>query len=253
MPGMNGTGPEGSGPMSGRAMGPCAGNAQAGRDGAWKGSGAGRALVEIRRGFGAGCAVPWYGVGYDAATAPRTPPQATRRASERARPRLKPNSPPPSGSCPPRRERAPRTRTAGVRSGRRTVIAVASGKGGTGKTTWPPTSPWRPPSGPHGPGRPGRGSPRRFRLLPRGSVRGEERVRDRPSSLLQAGGLRRCGACMRACRFASIVAIGRTVAINETTCKGCGACVHACPRGARGRRTSPQGIPAWERRRRPHP
>lgn len=37
-----------------------------------------------------------------------------------------------------------------------------------------------------------------------------------------------CGACAKACRFGSVLALGGVVTIDARTCKGCGRCVHSC-------------------------
>jgi len=58
MPYKNGTGPNGQGPMTGRGMGPCAGDARAmGGRGMGRGNGAGRGMG---RGYGMGFAPPVY-------------------------------------------------------------------------------------------------------------------------------------------------------------------------------------------------
>jgi MinD superfamily P-loop ATPase len=41
-----------------------------------------------------------------------------------------------------------------------------------------------------------------------------------------------CGRCAKVCRFGVIVALGRVVAVSENLCKGCGRCVSACPSGS---------------------
>jgi len=41
-----------------------------------------------------------------------------------------------------------------------------------------------------------------------------------------------CGACKKACCFGAIFAIKNIVSINTITCKGCGRCVRACPTNA---------------------
>lgn len=38
-----------------------------------------------------------------------------------------------------------------------------------------------------------------------------------------------CGRCASSCRFGAIVALGRVVTIADAVCKGCGRCVAACP------------------------
>ncbi len=41
-----------------------------------------------------------------------------------------------------------------------------------------------------------------------------------------------CGLCAKLCRFGAIVALRDTVTIGQDICKGCGRCVSACPAGA---------------------
>lgn len=41
-----------------------------------------------------------------------------------------------------------------------------------------------------------------------------------------------CGYCAAACRFGAIIAIGGVVSVDLKACKGCGRCVEACPTGA---------------------
>lgn len=41
-----------------------------------------------------------------------------------------------------------------------------------------------------------------------------------------------CGLCARSCRFGAIIAIGGVVTIDERICKGCGRCVAVCPASA---------------------
>ncbi len=43
-----------------------------------------------------------------------------------------------------------------------------------------------------------------------------------------------CGICAKACRFGAIVAIGGIVTISGDFCKGCGRCVSICPSSALG-------------------
>ncbi len=38
-----------------------------------------------------------------------------------------------------------------------------------------------------------------------------------------------CGLCARACRFGAILVIGGVVTIDQKVCKGCGRCVAVCP------------------------
>lgn len=126
-------------------------------------------------------------------------------------------------------------------SGQR-IIAVASGKGGTGKTTIaahlatelagdgsaclvdldveaPDSSGYFPSASPSGP------VEEVSVLVP----------------VLDEGACTGCGACARACRFGSILAIGGVVTIDEKICKGCGRCVAACAAGALSERAVPVG------------
>jgi len=41
-----------------------------------------------------------------------------------------------------------------------------------------------------------------------------------------------CGHCASVCRFGAVVAIGSVVTVDAKACKGCGRCVSACPSGA---------------------
>ncbi len=41
-----------------------------------------------------------------------------------------------------------------------------------------------------------------------------------------------CGACAKACHFGAIVALGGVVTIDQKLCKGCGRCVFLCPENA---------------------
>lgn len=41
-----------------------------------------------------------------------------------------------------------------------------------------------------------------------------------------------CGLCAKSCRFGAIVAIGGVVSISRELCKGCGRCVSVCPASA---------------------
>lgn len=41
-----------------------------------------------------------------------------------------------------------------------------------------------------------------------------------------------CGLCSKSCRFGAIIAIGGVVTIDTRICKGCGRCVSACPKKA---------------------
>jgi len=122
-----------------------------------------------------------------------------------------------------------------VREARATVIAVASGKGGTGKTTVAAHL--------------ALAASRRGKALlvdldveapdelgyfrdaaPSGErLRVELRVPRLDASLCTG-----CRLCAKICRFGAIVALGKVVTVNDRICKGCGRCVAACPAGALG-------------------
>ncbi|PKL24976.1 MAG: (4Fe-4S)-binding protein [Spirochaetae bacterium HGW-Spirochaetae-3] len=114
-----------------------------------------------------------------------------------------------------------------------TVIAVASGKGGTGKTTvaahlaiagartMPTVLVDLDVEAPDATGyfkdaRPSGAAEEVSVLVPR---------------LLEAR-CTGCGLCARTCRFGAILAIGGVMTIDQKACKGCGACVAACPTAA---------------------
>lgn len=118
---------------------------------------------------------------------------------------------------------------------RAAVIAVASGKGGTGKTT----------VAAHLALACSRShktvlvdldveAPDIIGYFPRAKLLGEaEPVRvSIPSLLLER--CTGCGLCAKACRFGAIVALGGVVSISRELCKGCGRCVSVCPASALG-------------------
>ena len=49
---------------------------------------------------------------------------------------------------------------------------------------------------------------------------------------VDAGRCSGCGLCARVCRFGAIVILGGVVTIDEAVCKGCGRCTALCPAGA---------------------
>ena len=116
---------------------------------------------------------------------------------------------------------------------RAAVIAVASGKGGTGKTT----------VAAHLALACSRShktvlvdldveAPDAIGYFPKAKLLGEaEPVRvSIPSLLLER--CTGCGLCAKSCRFGAIVAIGGIVSISKELCKGCGRCVSVCPASA---------------------
>jgi MinD superfamily P-loop ATPase len=111
-------------------------------------------------------------------------------------------------------------------------IAVASGKGGTGKTTIAAVL---------ASAAAGQGHRVQYadcdveapngHLLLRPSI--EQRfavTRLIPSVDFDA--CKRCNACCKACQFGAIVCVGAAIKVNPDLCKSCGACVAACRYGA---------------------
>ncbi len=120
-----------------------------------------------------------------------------------------------------------------MKGSRTTVIAVASGKGGTGKTTVAAhlalVSAHRRKTlladldveAPDSLGY--------FRsAIPIGTAISVPVAIPRFHEELCAG----CRLCAQSCRFGAIVAIGKSVTINDQICKGCGRCVSICPEAA---------------------
>lgn len=111
-------------------------------------------------------------------------------------------------------------------------IAIASGKGGVGKTTFATVLAMTA-------ARQARATayldcdveaPNGHLLLNPAIDRRYPVTRPIPSVDLDA--CDRCGACERACQFGAIVCLGSTVQVNANLCKSCGACRMACPRDA---------------------
>jgi len=115
----------------------------------------------------------------------------------------------------------------------RTTVAVASGKGGTGKTTVAAHLALV-------------GSEQRETILVDLDVEAPDSLGYFPEAaplapaepvsvrvpVLDAERCAGCGLCAKACRFGAVIAIGGVVTLDERVCKGCGRCVAACPAGA---------------------
>ncbi len=120
-----------------------------------------------------------------------------------------------------------------MRAAPHTVIAVASGKGGTGKTSLAVHLALCAASRAH--------SilvdldveaPDSLAYFPQATESGEAQ-----SVLIRVPRFHKeactgCGLCGKACRFGALFSIGKVVSVNDKICKGCGACVYACPAGA---------------------
>jgi MinD superfamily P-loop ATPase len=120
-----------------------------------------------------------------------------------------------------------------VSSGSRRILAIASGKGGTGKTT----------IAAHLAVMAARAektvlldldveAPDVLGYFP--SARKQER--STPVHVLVPGLVASkctgCGLCASSCRFGAILALGGVVTIDRNICKGCGRCVSVCPTSA---------------------
>jgi MinD superfamily P-loop ATPase len=116
------------------------------------------------------------------------------------------------------------------------IIAVASGKGGTGKTTVSVNM--------------ARVYGSQVQLLdcdveePNSHLFLQGTLRDRevasiPVPLVDESRCNGCGECARFCRYHAIVSLGVTTLVFPELCHGCGGCAKVCPRGAiteKGRR-----------------
>ena len=124
-------------------------------------------------------------------------------------------------------------------------IAVASGKGGTGKTTIATSlavalaeaglsavyvdCDVEEPNG-------------HIFLAP--ALEGQRRVTT-PVPEVDEGRCDSCGACASACRFSAIVSLPGKVVTFPHLCHGCGGCLRACPRGAIREVPRPTGVVEW--------
>ncbi|MEN6475092.1 MAG: ATP-binding protein [Syntrophaceae bacterium] len=119
------------------------------------------------------------------------------------------------------------------------IIAVASGKGGTGKTTLSL----------------GLASvmPGEVQILdcdveaPNCHLFLEPRIEDSeevgiPVPVVDEGLCDGCGECQRACQFRAIAVIGEKPMVFPELCHGCGACLYICPRHAISERARPIGV-----------
>lgn len=111
-------------------------------------------------------------------------------------------------------------------------VVVASGKGGTGKTTvatslatvlaedgGPVAYVDCDVEEPNG------------HLFLRPTIVGECAV-SVPVPAIDAARCTECGDCVRACRFSALVAVGGKIVVIPSLCHGCGGCLRACPEGA---------------------
>ena len=130
------------------------------------------------------------------------------------------------------------------------IVAVASGKGGTGKTTVSASlvSVWK---------RPVLAvdldveEPNLHLFLKPGPVSAKPGYLDVPG--LDKALCTLCGACAEACQFKAISLLGKNLLLFSDMCHGCGGCLRVCPEGAlrNGRRelgtvemgTTAEGIP----------
>lgn len=111
-------------------------------------------------------------------------------------------------------------------------IAIASGKGGVGKTTFAAALAMTAArnglstvyadcdvEAPNG------------HLLLHPAIDQKQPV-TRPIPTVDPDKCRHCGACERACQFGAIICLPTTVQVNANLCKSCGACGRACPHHA---------------------
>lgn len=120
-------------------------------------------------------------------------------------------------------------------------IAIASGKGGTGKTTVATNLAFvaqrqgrsvayvdcdvEEPNG---------------HLFLRPAIGGRQLI-TRPVAEVDKSRCNACGRCELVCQFSAIVRVGKNVLTYPQLCHGCGVCMRACPRQAIGERAEPLG------------
>lgn len=119
------------------------------------------------------------------------------------------------------------------------IIAVASGKGGTGKTTVATNLAKAIGQGvqfldcdveePNG------------HLFLKPEIR-ESREALVPVPRVDSAKCTGCGECARICRFSGIVVVGKRVLTFPELCRGCGGCVRVCPEGAVTETERPIGV-----------
>jgi len=112
------------------------------------------------------------------------------------------------------------------------ILAIASGKGGTGKTTVATNLAWV--AAQYGV---------RTAYLdcdveePNGHIFLKPKITSKkpvgiPVPKADEGKCTHCGECAKVCRYSAIVCVKDTVVVNGSMCHGCGGCAMVCPAGA---------------------